>query len=108
MSPGDQLVLMIAGLHTVALIFAFMLIIPALRDRPEPPRRPGGGSDGGGGRRVPPYPQPPYGPGGLPLPDAEPARVRLREPGRLADQRPPRPRRPAREPERQPSRVSQG
>ena len=89
----------------LALVFAVMLIIPALRDQPEPPQHPGGGSDGGGGQHVPPAPQPPSGPGGLPLPNAEPARVRLREPGRLADLLPRRPRRPAREPEREPTRV---
>src|SRR5438309_8676090 len=105
MSSGDQLVLMVGGLHVIALVFAFMLIIPALRDQPEPPWRPGGGSDGGGGQPVPPGSPPPAGPGGLPLPDAEPARVRLREPGRLADLLPRRPRRPAREPERRPTRV---
>jgi hypothetical protein len=107
MSPGDQLVLMIGGLHLLALMFAFALIVPALRDRPEPPRRPGDGSDGGGGQRLPPDPQPPSRPGGIPLPDAQPARVRLRERGRLADRIPGRPRRPAREPERQPSRIPQ-
>jgi hypothetical protein len=105
MSPGDQLVLMIASLHIVALVFAFMLILPALRDNHEPPRHPGGGSDGGGGQRLPRRPEPKPGPGGLPLPNARPARVRLREPGRLADLLPRRPRRPAREPERQPTPV---
>jgi len=88
----------------VALVLAFLLIIPALRDRPEPPYRPGG-SDGGGGQHVPPGPRPPSGPDGLPLPDAQPARVRLRGPGRLADLLPRRSRRPVREPERRPSRV---
>lgn len=105
MSPGDQLVLMIGGMHVLALLFAFMLIVPALRDRPEPPRRPGSGSDGGGGQRVPPSPTPPSGPGDVPLPDASPARVRLREPGRLAELLPRPARRPSREPERRPTRV---
>ena len=36
--------------------------------------------------------------GGLPLPDAVPASVRLRGPGRLSELRPQRERRPAREP----------
>lgn len=106
MSPGDQLILMIGGLHMVALLFAFMLIIPALRDPREPPPGPSGGSDGGGGTGHPPAPQPPSGPGGLPLPDAQPARVRLREPGRLAELLPRRPRRPVREPDRRPARVN--
>jgi hypothetical protein len=43
--------------------------------------------------------------GGLPLPDAKPARVRLREPGRLAELLPQHVRRPAREPERVPERT---
>src|SRR5947209_3880423 len=100
MSGGDQLVLMVGGLHLVALLFAFLLIIPALRDRPVPPRRPNDGSDGGGGQPRPPAPQPPSGPRGIPLPDAQPARVRLREPGRLGDRLPARSRRPAPEPTR--------
>ena len=43
------------------------------------------GDDGGGGG-----PDAPRGPGAPPLPDAVPARVRMREPGRLADLRPKR------------------
>jgi hypothetical protein len=39
--------------------------------------------------------------GGLPLPDASPSAVRLREPGRIADGHP----RPARRPEHAPERV---
>jgi hypothetical protein len=42
--------------------------------------------------------------GGLPLPDAKPSRVRLREPGRLADALPKPARRGAPEPERVPVR----
>ena len=102
MSSAAQLVLMIGGMHILALIGAGLLIIPALRDRPAPPRSPDGGSDGGGGVRRP-APSAPLGPlGGIPLPDAQPAGIRLRQPGRLADQRPRPERRPAHEPERQP------
>jgi hypothetical protein len=44
---------------------------------------------------APEPPMRPRGPGGaLPLPDAAQSDVRLREPGRLADERPPPPRRP--------------
>jgi len=51
--------------------------------------------DGGIGRDVDPPVQPGRGPaGGLPLPDAEPAPVRLREPGRIGEGYPRRPRRP--------------
>jgi hypothetical protein len=58
-----------------------------------------------GGDDEPPAPPPPPGPrDGLPMRDAEPSHVRMREPGRLSDahQRPQR--RPAREPERAPAR----
>ncbi|HEX8083238.1 MAG TPA: hypothetical protein VF529_03045 [Solirubrobacteraceae bacterium] len=43
--------------------------------------------------------------GGLPLPDAGPAPVRLREPGRIAEGYPRRERRPAREPDVVPRRA---
>jgi hypothetical protein len=47
----------------------------------------------------------PRGPGGgLPLPDAAPSDVRLREPGRLADERPLPPRRPEHPPLPAPAR----
>ena len=59
-----------------------------------------------GGDDEPPAP-PPQGPrGGLPLPDAEPSSVRLREPGRLADGHDRPARRPA-HPERTPTRQPQ-
>ena len=55
-----------------------------------------------GGDDEPPAPPPtPRDGGGLPLPDAQPSAVRLREPGRLADAHP----RPARRPEHAPTRV---
>lgn len=59
--------------------------------------------DDGGGSDGPPAPEP-VGPGGPELlPESAPARVRLREPGRLADAHP----RPARRPEHapEPARV---
>jgi hypothetical protein len=50
-------------------------------------------------------PTPPPGPrDGLPMRDAEPSKVRLRQPGRLSDAHPRPARRPAREPERAPAR----
>ncbi len=49
---------------------------------------------------------PPHGPrDGLPMPDAEPSKVRMREPGRLADSIPRPARRPAHAPERTPERT---
>jgi hypothetical protein len=105
MSGDAQLMLMIAGMHLLGLVVAAALILPALRDRPEAPPGSDGGSDGGGGRG-PSHPlAPPTGPGGgLPLPDAAPARFRLRDHNTLADLQPPRERRPAREPDPQPVR----
>lgn len=105
MGSAAQLVLMVGGVHLLGLICAVLLILPALRDQPEPPHPPGGGSDGGGGLRRP-VPEKPVRPrGGIPLPDAEPSRIRMREPGRLADVLPRPERRPAREPDRRPVRV---
>jgi hypothetical protein len=106
MSSAAQLVLMVGGMHILGLIGAVLLIIPAIRDQPEPPQPPGGGSDDGGGGLRRPVPQTPVRPcGGIPLPDAEPSRIRLREPGRLGDRLPRPARRPAREPERRPVGV---
>lgn len=105
MSPDVQLIALIGGLHLVGILFAALLIQQCLRaDTVTPWRSPEDGSDWGGSDRR--RPRAPTGPrdGGLPLPDARPARVRLREPGRLADLRPGRERRPAREPG-QPRRV---
>jgi hypothetical protein len=54
----------------------------------------------------PPAPPPPTGPrDGLPLSDAEPSKVRMREPGRLADAHSRPARRPAHAPERTPERT---
>jgi hypothetical protein len=97
--------LMIVGLHLLGLACAALLIIPALRDTPSRPVRPPDSDDGWGhGPRRPPLsPRPPKG--GIPLPDADQARVRLRDHGRLADGVPKRDRRPSREPERKPART---
>ena len=106
MSGDAQLVLMIAGMHLLGLLCAAALIMPALRDRPEAPPGSDGGSDGGGGHG-PSHPlAPTTGPGGgLPLPDAAQARVRLRDHQRFADHLPHRERRPAREPDHEPVRA---
>src|SRR5215210_644199 len=66
-----------------------------------PPDEEGGG--GGGNDRVPPRRPPGPSGGGLPLDDAGPARVRLREPWRLADLLPARERRPSHAPGRAPA-----
>ncbi len=107
MSGGYQLLLMIAGMHLLGLVGVVVLLVLAFRQEPgavEYPWEPG--SDDGWGNK----PQEPTAPsnrpqGGLPLPDAEQARTRLRDHRKLPDlvQRPER--RPAREPERQPHRA---
>jgi hypothetical protein len=107
MSGDAQLMLMIAGMHLLGLVCAAVLIIPALRDNPElPPGRPDSGSDDGWGRgpgKPPKAPEPPRG--GIPLLDADPARVRLRDHRTLREHLPRPERRPAREPRRTPVRT---
>lgn len=106
MSGDAQLMLVIAGMHLLGILFAVVLILPALRDQPPPAPRRDSGSDGGWGHGpMEPKPSPGAPSGGLPLPDAEPARQRLRDHRRLADQLPRPERRPAREPERSPVRI---
>ena len=106
MSGEAQLLLMIAGVHFLGLACVAMLMIPALRDGPDSQGPADGGSDDGWGN----YPRRPKSPsdvpgGGLPLPDAVPASVRLRDHQRLRDKLPPRERRPSREPQRKPVRA---
>jgi hypothetical protein len=90
---GDEtlLVALLGGLHLLGFGFAAVLLLPLMRDeRIAPIAQRGEEEDdgsGGGNDRLGPIPS--RGPRGgglpLPLPDAVPARVRLREPGRLAD-----------------------
>jgi hypothetical protein len=107
MAGDAQLMLWIAAVHVVGLLCVGVLLIPALRENETAPqRRSDGENDDGWGRGPKPPPTPPAPPkGGIPLADADPARVRLREPGRLADKLPGRERRPNREPDRQPVRA---
>jgi hypothetical protein len=105
MSGESQLLLWIAGVHLVGLVCVAALLIPAFRDDPSASQPPDQGSDDGWGNDRRPPPRPPDRPtGGIPLPDAAPARIRLREPGRLGERRPRPERRPAREPAREPVR----
>jgi hypothetical protein len=99
------LLLLIAGVHVFGFAAVAILMLPAIRDGWGLP--PGSDSDDGGGRGPDVPPTAPVAPsgGGLPLPDAVPARVRLRDHDRLADRLPARERRPAREPDRQPART---
>ncbi|MBS1868148.1 MAG: hypothetical protein JSS99_00620 [Actinobacteria bacterium] len=110
---GDEtlLVALLGGLHLLGFGFAAVLLLPLLRDERIVPARRGEDEDegGGGNDRVGPTPRPGPRGGGIPLPDAVPARVRLREPARLADLLPaPRRRRehaPAPLPTRTPART---
>ncbi|HUZ29476.1 MAG TPA: hypothetical protein VMU90_09555 [Solirubrobacteraceae bacterium] len=104
MTGEAQLMLVVVGMHFLGLLCAAALLIPALRGSDQPPRTDSG--DDGWGNQRPPTSPPPDRPGpGVPLPDAVPARVRLRDHDRLPDVLPRRPRRPAREPARQPTRT---
>jgi hypothetical protein len=102
---GDlQLMLWIAGVHLLGLACVAVLLIPALKDNPTPQRRSDGEGDDGWGRGPERPPSPPSPPrGGIPLPDAVPARARLRDHRRLSEQLPRRERRPSREPARRPA-----
>lgn len=104
---GAAVMLWIAGVHLLGLACVALLLYPALKDSPVRPdqRSDGEGEDGWGGgpKRPPSPPAPPRG--GIPLPDAQPARVRLREHGRLGERLPTRERRPTREPVRRPVRT---
>lgn len=104
--PDDVLlVALFAAMKLLGLGLGALLLVPLLRDEPAAPDVTSGPEeeDGGGGsdRISPVAPRGPR-PDGLPvpLPDAQPARVRLRERGRLADLLP----RPARRPEHVPDR----
>jgi hypothetical protein len=106
MSGEAQLLLIITAVHILGLAGVAILLIPALRDGGPESWGSDSGSDDGWGHgppRPPEHPEPPTG--GIPLPDAVPARVRLRDHRRLADLLPRRERRPAREPERTPVRT---
>jgi hypothetical protein len=105
MSGEAQLLLMIAGVHLLGLACVAALIIPALRGGPmEGPPPDQGSDDGRGNDRLRPKGPGERPRGGIPLPDAQPARVRLRDHRRLAEQLPRRERRPSREPARRPVR----
>jgi hypothetical protein len=107
MGPDDGLIVIFASLHLVALIlggllFALFLRSDAERDSHDPEEEDeggGGGNDRNGDR---PKTSPS---GGIPLPDADPAPIRLRGPGRLSDLRPRRTRREPAHPHRTPRRV---
>ena len=81
MSGDEELVVIFGEIHLVALLLGVAMFMMFLRsDRPD--GRPDGGEDdggGGGSDRIGDGPKT-SPPGGIPLPDAEPAPVRLRGP----------------------------
>ena len=99
-----ELLLWLTGIHFVGLICVGLLMLPALREDNDPPAEDsGGGSDDGWGNQPNVKPDSGGWPGGgIPLPDAEQSKVRLREPGRIREKLPLPTRRPVREPERTP------
>ena len=91
MSGEAQLLLMIAGVHLLGLACVAVLMIPALRDEPDPPSRPadGGPDDGWGNHpRRPRRPRATSPAAVCRSPTRVPARVRLRDHERLHDRRP--------------------
>ena len=96
--------MLFAVLHLVGMGLAGVLLVMFMRSDSMtawPPRDDDGGG-GGGSDRVPPGAPPGPDGGRVPLDDARPARVRLREPGRLADRLASPPRRPSHPPQRAP------
>ena len=87
MGTDAKLILLFAVLHLVGMGLAGVLLVMFMRSDTMTawPRRDDDGGGGGGNDRVPPGAPPGPSGGRLPLEDARPARVRLREPGRLAD-----------------------
>jgi hypothetical protein len=111
MADETLLVALLGGLHLLGFAFAAILLLPCLRDESVAPlagRREDEDDGGGGSDRLPQAAPRSPGPGGIPipLPDAVPARVRLRDADRLADLLPGFERRPAHPPlpQRQPVR----
>jgi hypothetical protein len=112
MADETLLVALLGGLHLLGFAFAAILLLPCLRDESITHLSRGGDeeddSGGGGNDRLPRAAPRSPGPGGIPipLPDAVPARVRLRDARRLADLLPAFERRPAHRPlpQREPAR----
>ena len=107
MSPDVELMVIFGAMHLVALLFGALLFVMFLRsdtaDGGDGPEEDEGGG-GGGSDRISGTPKTSPS-GGIPLPDAEPAPVRLRGHERLSDLRPRPERRRVTEPARTPRRV---
>jgi hypothetical protein len=97
MGPDDGLIVIFASMHLVALLLGGLLFALFLRSDAKPGSSGHDDEDeggGGGNDRISGNPKTSPS-GGIPLPDAEPAPIRLRGPGRLAELRPERQRRGA-------------
>jgi hypothetical protein len=101
MSPDEELMVIFGALHLVALLLGIVLFVMFLRSEAGSGRRPPDEDDGGGGGndRLGDGPKTPPS-GGIPLPDAEQSRHRLRSHERLRDMRPRHERRRVVEPAR--------
>jgi hypothetical protein len=88
MTPDEELMVIFGALHVVALVLGVVLFMMFLRSDTtsswKPPEEDEGGG-GGGNDRVPTSKPKPRPSGGVPLPDADPARARLRDHGKLRD-----------------------
>ena len=110
MTSDEELVLIFGALHLIAAALGCLLLVMFMRSEETPQWRPpsdddeSGGGGGGGNDRTPAHPKGSRPPGGIPLPDAEQSRHRLRGGGRLADAYPRRGRRAVPEPQRVPPR----
>ena len=101
MAEETLLIAIFGGLHLLGFGFAAVLLLPLLRDESVRGVSSRGEEDdggGGGNDRLGPRAPRGSGPGGIPLPDASPARVRLRDGRRLADLLPGFERRPVHSP----------
>jgi hypothetical protein len=79
MSPDEELMVIFGALHLVALALGVVLFVMFLRSESGSGHRPPEEEDGGGGGNDRISDRPKISPsGGIPLPDAEPARFRLR------------------------------
>jgi hypothetical protein len=109
MSRDEEMMLIFGALHLIALGLGAILFVMFLRSDSTDGRNPPEDEDDGGGGNDRLGDRPKTSPsGGIPLPDAEPAPVRLRSHGRLADLLPRHERRRVSEPEPAPGRRRVG
>jgi hypothetical protein len=88
MTPDEELLLIFGALHLVALALGVVLFAMFLRSDTRNERRPPDDDEqggGGGNDRLGHRPRTPPSPGGIPLPDADQARTRLRTHEALRD-----------------------